>query len=404
MAKNNFRSFFPIFKKNPKLIYLDCASTTLKPKKTIDSILSFYKNNGLSLNNSGSLSLDNKFSIEQTRNKIADFINSMPEEIIFTRGTTESLNLLSLILSKTIKPGDEIITSELEHNSSLFPWLKIAKEKKANLIFVPLDKENKITFFNFKKVFSEKIKIIILTHVSNVLGYETPIKQIMKFVREKTGTKILVILDCAQSISQVKINVKELDVDFIAFSSHKIYGPFGLGILFGKKKLLNQFDSVQLGGRNIKFFNSENNFVFSDLPEKFEPGTPNIADIIAFKKSLEFIENIGFDEIKKKNKEIIPYLIQNLKKIPNINIFNENTDHNILLFNFDFIHAHDVESFLSQKGIYIRTGNYCSHFTSKILGKKNNTIRVSIGIHNNKEDIDIFVQNLKKISIFFGIN
>ncbi|MBP3059534.1 aminotransferase class V-fold PLP-dependent enzyme [Texas Phoenix palm phytoplasma] len=402
MKRNDFRYFFPVFKKNPKLIYLDCASTSLKPKVIIECISSFYKNNGLSLNNSGSLSLNNKFLIEKTRNKIADFINSMPEEIIFTKGTTESLNLLSQILSNIIESGDEIITSELEHNSSLFPWIKIAKEKKANLIFVPLNEENKITINNFKKVFSEKTKIIILTHVSNVLGYETPIEEIIKFVRKKTGKKVLVILDSAQSVGQKKIDVKELDVDFIAFSSHKIYGPFGLGILFGKKYLLNKFGSSQIGGRNIKFINSENNFFYADLPEKFEPGTPNIVDIISFRKSLEFIENISFYEIKKKNKEIIPYLIKNLKTIPNIKIFNENTEHNIILFNFNNIHAHDVESFLSQESIYIRAGNHCSYFTSKILGQNNNTIRVSVGIHNTKQDIDILIKNLKKISRFFS--
>ncbi|KXT29095.1 aminotransferase class-V family protein [Candidatus Phytoplasma oryzae] len=396
MKNNFFRSLFPIFKTNPKIAYFDSAATSLKPKIVIDSINDFYNFNGMSFKNVGVLSQEVYNLLIETRKKTAFFINSYPEEVIFTKGTTESLNMISNILGNKIGPKDEIITSQLEHNSSIFPWMRIAKEKGAKLVFIPLDKNNKITFSNFKKVISDKTKIVVLHHISNVLGYETPIKLITQLAHTK---KALVILDAAQSMSYKKINVKNINVDFMAFSAHKMYGPFGVGVLFGKKKFLNKIEPFFVGSMNVeKIFKKK--FFFKKYPFKFETGTPNISGIIAFKKSLDFIEKIGFEKIQNHNKFLVSKITENLKKIKNIDILNPNAENNIILCNYRNIHVHDLETFLAKNNVYIRTGQYCADLALKIINSKN-TIRISIGIHNNEEDIEILIKSLKEANRFF---
>jgi cysteine desulfurase/selenocysteine lyase len=394
MKDNYFRSHFPIFKKNPKLIYFDSASTSLKPKTVIDSMSDFYNNNGMNFRSFGALSLQNNSLMFETRVKTAEFINAAFEEVIFTKGTTESLNILAQILSQKIQPGDEIITSELEHNSSILPWIRVAKEKKAKLIFIPLSKQNKITVDNFKTVLTDKTKILVLTHMSNVLGYITPIKEISKIAHKKD---VLVILDAAQSVVHQRLDMKDLDVDFMAFSAHKIYGPFGLGILYGKKELLQQMNPSFLGGGTIQEV-FKDHYVLRDTPYKFESGTPNIGSIISFKKSLEFIEFIGFENIYKHTKKMVAKIKEEFKKIPQIKILNEGADH-LVLFVFDKIHSHDVENSLTQHNIYIRTGFHCANLLSKKL-KQISTIRVSVGIYNTEEDINFLITHLKKIKDF----
>ncbi|WP_284928236.1 aminotransferase class V-fold PLP-dependent enzyme [Candidatus Phytoplasma sp. AldY-WA1] len=397
MKNNDYRLYFPIFKNHKnKFIYFDSAATSLKPKEVIDAIYNFYNYNGLSYKSFGPLSLQVEQLIHKTRKKTAHFINaSCAEEIIFTKGTTESLNILAHILSQDIEAGSEIITSELEHNSSILPWMKIANQKKAKLVFVPLNEENKITCRNFKKVLSSKTKIVALHHISNTFGYETPIKEIIKEVRK---TKALIILDAAQSVSFKKIDVQDLDVDFMAFSAHKMYGPFGLGILFGKKNLLEKHKPFFIGGGSVQDVNHQN-FTIQNLPYSYEAGTPNISSIIAFQKSLEFIQKIGLKTIQQHNKHIIEQINFRLKKIPQIKIFNPNADH-IINFNLGNIHPHDVEEFLIAKNIYVRTGKHCADLAIKKINQTS-TIRISVGIHNNSEDIDILIDTLKKINNFF---
>ncbi|WIA07663.1 MAG: cysteine desulfurase / selenocysteine lyase [Candidatus Phytoplasma cynodontis] len=399
MLKKNFKELFPIFKINPELTYFDSAATSLKPQILIDDISKFYSSNGMSFKNAGFLSQEVEKLIMKTRKAVSNFINSNSEEIIFTKNTTDSLNIISNILAKEIQPGDEIITSQMEHNSSLFPWLKIAREKKAKIVFIPLNKQNKIIIENFEKVLSDKTKIVAINHISNILGYENPIKLITKLSHSK---KALVILDAAQSVSCKKIDVKELDIDFMAFSAHKMYGPFGLGILFGKKKILDKIKPFFVGSGNVEKIN-ENKFFFKNTPFKFEIGTPNISSIISFKKSLDFIEQIGFSEIQKHNKIIVKKIRERLQKINNIEILNsdnENAHNNIILCNSKYIHIHDLESFLIKNNVYVRTGKYCADFALEKIQKKN-TIRISIGIHNDNKDINKLIQSLKDANNFF---
>ncbi|GLH60517.1 aminotransferase class V-fold PLP-dependent enzyme [Paulownia witches'-broom phytoplasma] len=397
MQNNPFRCLFPIFKTNPKIVYFDNAATSLKPQKVIDELTRFYNTNGLNTKSFGVLSHQNTLLMNETRIKTANFINSKSEEIIFTKGTTDSLNILAQSLGETLQEGDEIITSELEHNSSVLPWFKQAKLKKAKLIFVPLNEQNQITVENFAKVLTNKTKIVVLTHVSNLLGYETPVKEITTLAHKNNA---LVILDSAQSSSHLPIDVKFLDVDFLAFSSHKLYGPFGIGILFGKNHLLEQLQPPSFGGTSIKEF-SLKHFLLNEGHNKFESGTPNISGILAFKKALEFVEEIGFENIQKHEKKIYQNIMKELKQIPKITIYNPQAFSNIITFNFNQIHAHDAEAFLAQENIYVRTGRCCAFLATQKL-KQTSIIRVSIGIHNNQEDVDILIKNLKKTQTFFS--
>ncbi|WP_341266820.1 aminotransferase class V-fold PLP-dependent enzyme [Candidatus Phytoplasma fraxini] len=394
---NNVRTAFPIFKKNPQLVYFDTAATSLKPYTMINALKEFYENNGLNIRGSNFLNLKNAQNLERIRRKTASFVKATSEEIIFTKGATDSLNIIAQILSPLINEQDEVIVSSLEHNSSLLPWMEITNQKKANLKFIPLTCDNRIQIDNFQKVLSNKTKIVILTHTSNVLGHITPIKEITNLAHQQ---KALVILDASQSIAHIPLNVKDLNIDFMVFSTHKAYGPFGLGILFGKKNFLENLKPPFIGGGSIKEIDIEKKkFWFNDLPYKWSPGTPNIGSIIAWGKSLEFMENIGLNNIFEYEHKITKQIFRKLLKIPRIKIFNSQIT-NMINFNFTNLHSHDVENFLNQDNIYVRTGQHCSYLTSHQI-KATNTIRISVGIHNNEQDVEILIKNLQKVYNFF---
>ncbi|MDO7983723.1 MAG: aminotransferase class V-fold PLP-dependent enzyme [Pigeon pea little leaf phytoplasma] len=346
----------------------------------------------MNIRSSYNLAIQSNVLIEQTRKDISIFLNSRPEEIIFTKGATESLNMIAQMLKHLVNPGDEIITSELEHHSCLLPWMQIAEEKKAKLIFIPLDQNYKIQVSNFCQVLSNKTKFVVLGHISNTFGDEIPIKEITHIAHKKN---ILVILDAAQSITHLPLDVKDLDIDFLAFSAHKMYGPFGIGILFGKKKLLEKLPSPNIGGGNICEVNHYN-FIFNELPNKFEPGTLNIGAILAFRKTLNFIKKIGINRIQKHTIDIINKIKSFLKLMPQVIIFNP-TSTNMILFNFKQIHAHDIENFLNQNDIVVRTGKHCANL---IIQKINqiSTIRISAGIYNDDQDVNRLISVLNKIT------
>ncbi|WP_323847585.1 MAG: aminotransferase class V-fold PLP-dependent enzyme [Phytoplasma sp.] len=393
----NFRSSFPIFKKNPQLVYFDTAATSLKPYKMINTMTDFYQNNGLNIRGTNPLNLQNEKTLERIRQKTASFVKAELEEIIFTKGATDSLNIIAQILYPLVNQKDEIIVSSLEHNSSFLPWLEVANQKKANLVFIPLDQHHQIKIDNFQTILSNKTKIVVLTHISNVLGHITPIKEITTLAHKQ---KALVVLDASQSVAHIPLDVKDLGIDFMAFSTHKAYGPFGLGVLFGKKKFLKKCKPPFVGGGSVKEVNIEKkNFIFNDLPYKWSPGTPNIGSIIAWEKSLEFMEDIGLNNIFKYENQITKQIFHKLIKIPRIKIFNSQIT-NIINFNFLNLNSHDVENFLSQDNIYVRTGHHCSHLSSNQI-KATNTIRISVGIHNNEQDVDLLINSLKKVYNFF---
>ncbi|QTX03168.1 cysteine desulfurase / selenocysteine lyase [Candidatus Phytoplasma luffae] len=392
MKDNIYRCLFPIFQKYPDLVYLESSATSLKPQILIDSLNNFYKFNGLGNKSFGFLSQENSQKIIETRKLVAQFINSEPEEIIFTKGSTDGLNQIAFGLTHLIKEGDEIIVSDLEHNSSLLPWMRIAKQKKAKLVFIPLNEQYKITLENFKKVLNSKTKIVALIHVSHILGYITPIEEIVKETRR---FQTIIILDTTQSPGHIPLDVKKLGIDLMVFTSHKMYGPFGLGILFGKKKILSEMKPLFVGGRMAQNV-LKDDFEISTIPDRFEAGTPNLSAIIPFKDTLEWLISLGFDNIKKYEEELYNFLLEKIKKIKDIIIYNEKPDIGIVTFNLKNIHSHDVASFLAENNIYVSHGNICSHLAVNKM-KTNNVVRVSLGIYNNKQDIITFIKCLTEV-------
>ncbi|MDH3004945.1 MAG: aminotransferase class V-fold PLP-dependent enzyme [Candidatus Shikimatogenerans sp. JK-2022] len=392
------RKNFPIFKKKingKKLIYFDNASTTQKPKCLIEKIKYYYFNLNSNINrNNCFLSNKTRNLINLTRKKIKEFINAKSlKEIIFTKGATESINLISKTLN--IKKKDEIIITEIEHNSNIFPWLLLKKEKKNILKIIKLNNNYNITLKKVIKNINKKTKLISLTHISNSLGIILPIKYLIKKIKKK-NKKILILLDGAQSISHIPINVQELNIDFYVFSTHKIYGPTGLGILYGKKKELKKLNFYQVGGsggflNKIKEINKYNNF----LPNKFEFGTPNICSIISFYYVIKFLEKIKIKNINLYEKKLIEYTKKKFEKNKNIEIYGNNQQ-SILSFNIKNLNNLDIELFLNKYGICVRSGFHCnSEFFKKKI--KKGTLRISYGLYNTYKEIDFFYKILLKI-------
>jgi len=393
----NVRKHFPFFKENSNITYLDTAASSLKLGSVINSLTNYYVNNGTNVNRGVyRLAHEATVAFEETRSNVAKLINSKPEEVIFTKGTTDSLNKLASSLSEFINEGDEIITSELEHHSSLIPWQVIAKKKKAKLVFIPLNDEGKITVDNFKKVVNNKTKIVALTHMSNVLGYLTPIKDIATIAHKYDA---IVILDAAQSIGHMSIDVKDLDIDFLAFSAHKMYGPNGVGVLYGKASLLNKISPFEYGGEMAHLVDMYES-TYKDIPHKFEAGTPVIAEVIAFNEAVKFYLENDLSGLFSKEIELKNYLINQLEKIDDVIIYNKNAEGAIVTLNIKGIHPHDAASILDQENVYVRAGHHCAQLVNKKL-EVVSTLRVSFGIYNIKDDCNKFIEAIKKAIEFF---
>lgn len=395
---DKLKSDIPLFKNNPNLVYLDSGATSLKPRYVLDKMEEYYREYGVNIHRGVyELSYRATKEFDDARTKIAKFINARFEEVIFTRGTTNSLNMIAQTYGyANIYPGDEIITSELEHHSSLLPWMQVAKKKNANLKYIPLDKSGRITLEGFKQVLSEKTKVVAITYVSNVMGYKTPIKEIIKLAHQYGA---IVIVDAAQAVPHFKIDVKDLDCDFLAFSSHKMLGPTGIGILYGKLEHLKDMDPEEFGG-------DMNDEVFLDdvkvkkSPFKFEAGTPPIAEAIGLGAAIDLIENIGYENIAAHEKHLHQYLLKRLDNIRGVTIYNKDADIAILNFNIDGVHPHDASTFFDEANIALRAGHHCAQLVSKWL-KCNGTLRASFYIYNNENDVDIFIETLKKTIDFF---
>ena len=395
---NKIRKDFPIYDKHPNLVYLDSGATSLKPKVVLDKMNEYYMEYGVNIHR-GVYSLSYKATneYENSRNKVAKFINSMFEEVVFTKNTTESLNYVALAYSKKfLKTNDEIITSELEHHSSILPWQHIAREKNLKLKYIPLDEDGRVTIENFNKVISKDTKVVCLNYVSNVMGYITPLKEIIKKAHEVGA---IVIVDAAQAAPHIKIDVKALDCDFLAFSAHKMLGPTGLGILYGKKKIMKNLEPLFYGGDMIdevdKYIST-----YKELPYGLEAGTPPIAEIIGFSKTIEYLENIGFENISKHISDLNHYAINQMKEIADVKIYNETADMGIIAFNVKGVHPHDVATVFDQYGVNLRAGHHCAQLIIKWL-QCVGTLRATFYIYNNYKDVDIFIKALKNAVSFF---
>lgn len=392
---------FPIFQTQKTLVYLDNAATTHKPRTVIEAISNHYSNNNSNVHRGlYNLSIKATEDYENARTTVQKFLNAKnPEEIIFTRNATESLNLLAHTLKHQLEPQDEIILSIAEHHSNIVPWQIIAKEKNLKIKFVDLNKDFQIDVNDLKEKISDKTKIISINHISNTLGVINPIKEIIKIAKEKN---ILTIIDACQSVPHLETNVKELDCDFLVFSGHKVFGPSGVGVIYGKKQLLENLPPFLTGGEMISSV-TINESKWNSLPHKFEAGTPNIEGAIGLAEALKYIKKIGFENIIQHDKKLTNYTLEKLKEIPNLEIIGpsaiENRIGNIA-FTVKGIHPHDLAEILNSQNICIRAGNHCTQPLHDHL-QLNATARISLQIYNSESDIDKAVDSIKKaIKIF----
>ena len=386
------REDFPIIKNNPELIYFDNGATTLKPKCMIDATSEYYEKYSANAHRGDyDISLKVDMAYEGVRESVAKFINAEKNEIIFTSGSTEALNEVAFGYFKNrLNSNDEILISYAEHASNVLPWFRVQAETGCKLNFIPLDENEHITLENVMKTITENTKVISLAYITNVIGDIRPIKEIVEYAHSKN---ILVVVDGAQSVPHIKTDVKDLDVDFLAFSAHKMMGPTGVGVLYGKYELLKGMVPLMYGGGMNEKFDSPECVELKDVPTRFEAGTPNIAGVIGFGSVINYINNIGIDNIYKHEIELKDYCISKMKEIPHINIIS-NSDSGIVTFNVDGIFPQDVAVYLNKYHICVRAGNHCA----KILKNEtnvNNTVRASFYVYNTKEEIDKFVDLLR---------
>ena len=398
------RTDFPILKEivhGKNLCYLDNAATTQKPQIVIDTLVKYYTSQNSNIHRGvHHLSEVATSEFENARIKIKNFINAKSEkEIIFTRGTTESINLIANVFDKALlKDGDEIIISGMEHHSNIVPWQLVQDHKNIKLRVIPIDENGDIIFDEFKKLINEKTKLVSIVYISNALGTINPVE---KIIEEAHKNKIPVLLDAAQAIQHIAIDVQKLDCDFLAFSGHKIYGPTGIGILYGKEQLLGSFPPFLGGGDMVSNVTFERTS-YKELPYKFEAGTSNIADAIGLGAAIDYVSKIGLNKIAIYESEILQYATKFLEEIPELKIIGRAKHKSgVISFVFDSIHPHDVGTFLDFEGIAIRTGHHC---TQPVMDRYNipATSRASFAMYNTKDEVDILVKGVKKLIEVFN--
>lgn len=401
---NKYRDDFPLLKEEGKngLVYLDNGATTQKPQRVLDKVMEYYvKENANPHRGLYDLSVKATKSYEEAREEVRKFINSRSEkEIIFTRNTTESINMLAMTYGRQmIQEGDEIVVSILEHHSNLVPWQILAKEKKAVLKFLYLDKDYHIPKEEIENKITDKTKIVAITHVSNALGIKTPVSEI---VEKAHRVGAIVVLDAAQSIPHMKIDVQAMDVDFLAFSGHKMLAPMGIGVLYGKEKLLERMPPFLTGGEMIEYV-GEQDTTYAPLPLRFEAGTPNVGGAVGLMEAIRYINSIGYEEIERIDKELMKYAYEKMKENPHIVMYGNPLENQtgIISFNVMDIHPHDTASILDGDNIAIRAGHHCAQPLMKHL-RIPATCRASFYIYNTKEDIDALVESLSKVRRVLG--
>lgn len=377
------------------LVYLDSAATSLKPKVVIDRLIQFYSFEAANVHRGAHYlsDLSTEF-FEQARKTVARFINASPQEIIFVRGTTEGINLLAYSLGDSLQEGDEIIVSDIEHHANMVPWQQMAQQKNLKLIELEASTDGLITEEQLKPLLNDKTKILALTHVSNHLGTIVDIKKLIALAHTK---KVKVVIDGAQAVGKMKVDVKDLDADFYAFSGHKIFAPFGIGVLYGKETLLKNMPPYQTGGSMITSVSFEKT-TFNDIPFRFEAGTPNVGGAIALATAIEFIQGIGLDKIEQYEIQLVEQISSQLSTIPNLILYGPraaNLRIPLFAFNFPKLHHSDVGFILNQQGIAVRTGHHCTY---PLIHKLHLTgsIRASFSIYNNEEEVHKLISGLIK--------
>ena len=404
MIDRKIKSDFPTLDQKVngnQLVYLDNAATTQKPYSVIETLEKYYKNTNSNIHRGvHTLSQRATEKYENTRNKIADFINSASEkEIIFVRGATEGINLVA---SSYVKPllnsNDEIIISQMEHHANIVPWQIICDEKNAKLKILPMNQDGDLLIDELENMINKNTKFIAMNHVSNSLGTINPIKEIVHLAHKN---KIRILVDGAQAVQHIPVNMKEIDADFYCFSGHKLYAPTGIGVLYGKKELLDEMPPYQGGGDMIKSVTFEKT-VYNDVPQKFEAGTPNISGVIALGTAIDYILNIGMEDIAKHENELLEYATKEISKIKGVKIIgNAQNKASVLSFTIEGIHPHDIGTIMDSEGVAIRAGKHCTDPVMDFYCIPA-TARASFAIYNTKNDVEKLVKSVKKTIEVFG--
>ena len=402
---NKIREDFPILSRTvyeKPLVYLDNAATSQKPNSVITSLTEYYTNYNSNVHRGvHALSMQATEQFEMAREKLSHFINAKsPVEIVWTRGTTEAINLVAAAWGrKNIKSGDEIVVTQMEHHSNLVPWQQLAKAVKAKLRFLPISSDGTLNLENATSIINSKTKLLSIVHTSNSLGTINPVKKLVS-IAKTVGAAVLI--DGAQSTPHMPIDVQDIDCDFFALSGHKMLGPTGIGAIYVKKNILENMDPYMTGGEMVLEV-SLDEARWNDLPMKFEAGTPNIADAIALGKAVEYLENIGMDNVRQHEMEITEYAISRLDEIKGLKIFGPRDIRirgGVISFYSENLHPHDLGTFLDRNGIALRTGHHCTMPVMRILGVPA-TARISFYIYNTFDEVNIFVKTVKEALRYF---
>ena len=392
----DFKEDFPIFK-NRDIAYLDSGATAQKPQIVIDAINNFYdKFNANPHRGAYTLSVEATAVYEDTRAKIAKFINAKhPEEIIFSKNASESLNLLAYSYGlDNLKKGDDVVISIMEHHSNLVPWQFVTQKTGSELKYMYINDEFELSKEEIESKITDNTKIVGITHVSNVLGTINNVKEIIKYAHKKGA---VVIVDASQSIPHMKIDVQDLDADFLVFSGHKMFAPLGIGVLYGKRELLNKMNPFLMGGDMIEYV-YEQKTTFAPLPNKFEAGTQNVEGVVGLGAAIDYINSIGYDKIQEHDREIVEYAREKLSKLDYLDIYmtpNAENHSAVISFNIKGVHPHDVASILDSENVCVRSGNHCAQPLMRFLDI-DSTCRASFYIYNTKEDVDRLVVGIEK--------
>ena len=382
---------------NRNIAYLDSGATTQKPIQVINAIEEFYKKNNANPHRGAyTLSIEATEAYESTRQKIAKFINAKhPEEIIFSKNATESLNLIAYSYGMdNLKKDDEVVISIMEHHSNLVPWQKITKATESKLNYMYINEEFELSDEEIETKITDRTKIVGIAHVSNVLGTINNVKKIIKYAHKKGA---IVIVDASQSIPHMKIDVQDLDADFLVFSGHKMLAPLGIGVLYGKKEILNKMTPFLMGGDMIEYV-YEQETTYAPLPNKFEAGTQNVEGVVGLGAAIDYIQNLGYDKMQELENDVLEYARQELSKLDFLTLYmtpNEKNHSSVISFNIKGVHPHDVASILDSEGVCVRSGNHCAQPLMRFLGI-DSTCRASFYFYNTKEDVDRLVHALNK--------
>ena len=394
------REDFSMLEKN--YIYFDNSATTFKPKQVINKVVDYYSNYTANAHR-GDYDLSHKVDMEyeSTREVVRKFINAKSDkEIIFTSGTTESMNMIVFSFMKYyLQEGDEVLITKTEHASNVLPWFELEKEIGIVVKYIPLNKEHKVTIEALESVITDKTKVVSIAYITNVIGDIRPITEISKLIHQKD---ILLVIDGAQSVPHMKTDVIRDNIDFLAFSAHKMLGPTGVGVMYAKKKYLDMMKPFKYGGGMNNYFESNKELEYKEVPLKLEAGTENIAGVLGLKEAILYLTNIGMDKIHEYEVELKNYLIDKLKTIDNITVYNSESESGIVTFNIDKIFSEDASKYLNHYHICVRAGNHCSKMVKDEITVKN-TCRISLYLYNTKEEIDKLVEVLKNSKNIYDI-